>query len=168
MNPTLLECFRAILAELADPERVTDCPLSPEPCRVAVYPGGEVAWDSCETLGCGSGKNGQLWVAAQPAIVTEQGGGCRRIQWTAEIGIVRCASGVVRDDGSPPRVADVEADAAQQAADSAAIMRAVTTRWPGKPECLEGVGLVAWQPLGPNGGCVGGSWTIRGVLDECC
>lgn len=168
MNPTLLECFHQLLDYLTDPDQEgRDCPLTPEPCRVAVYPGAEVAWDTCETLGCGSGKDGQLWVAAQPATVLEQGGGCRRIIWTAEVGIVRCAAGP-RGDGSPPTVEAVEADAAQQSADSMAIMRAITARTAERPECLDGVELVSWQPLGPSGGCVGGAWTIRGVLDECC
>lgn len=167
MIPVLLESFRRVLDYLSAPQADRSCPLTPEPCRVAVYPGGEVAWDSCESLGCSSGKDGQLWIAAQPATVVEEGGGCRRIIWTAQIGIVRCAAGP-RSDGSPPAVADVEADAAQQAADSAAIQRALTTETLTDGWGLLGVELVSWAPLGPNGGCVGGAWTIRGVLDDCC
>lgn len=168
MTPALLARLRLLLDHLAELDQTDrECPLIPAPCRVALYPGGEAPWDTCESLPCDTGRAGQLWVAAQPATVQEQGGGCRRIIWTAQVGIVRCVAGP-RNDGSPPSVMDVESDALQQAADSAAIKAAVTDQELTESWGLPAVELVSWSPLGPTGGCAGGAWTIRGVLDECC
>lgn len=143
-----------------------DCRLAVLPCRTALYLGGEVPWDVCET-GKG-GTNGQLW--ANLTNLTPVAGGsdssnCPSYNWTAELGIVRCVSSL-NPDGSPPRVSDVEADAALQAQDADAIWSALAC-CATRPEPLQDVVLSSWAPL--NGGkCAGGAWTVRGRLTLCC
>lgn len=162
-NPTtaILEDLRLVLDVLSD--EASGCALEPLPCRVSLYPGGEVPWDSCEISP--AGEDGQLWAAVQSVIKTvpSEAGSCNgRFQVTAEIGVVRCAA-KPQDDGTMPSVAEVEADARQQAADSDKIREAV--------ECcitaVEGLELASWTPA-LGGGCVGGFWTLTGVWDGCC
>ncbi len=138
------------------------CAVAPEPCRVAVYPGAEVPWETF-TVDCAGGRDGQLYAALQGTNVTNYGGGCRRITFTAVIGIARCAA-TLTNSGDAPSVEQVEADAVQQASDAEAIMRALTC-CEDRPEDVE---LVSWAPIGPSGAAAGGEWTIRGVIEECC
>lgn len=136
--------------------------LDPPPCRKAVYPGFEVAWDVCTA--CGE-SDGQLW-ANLSQIDTRLEGPCQRVTFLAEIGIVRCAA-IPKDDGTPPSEERVRQDADQQAADADAIWQLInccTT----DIELLQGIVTVTWRALGPEGGCVGGVWVIRGTYDTCC
>lgn len=160
MDPELLRRWRELLTLLTE----GPCALEPLPCRTAVYPGGEVPWDTCETTR--AGRNGQLWINAQPATVVNQGGGCRSITWTAEVGIVRCVAGP-GEDGSPPPVRLVEHDADRQASDAKTIRDAILC-CPERPDWLHEVEVLSWAPLGPTGGCAGGVYTVRGILDVCC
>ena len=158
----------AVLQQIVDllTDETSGCAVSPVPCRVAVYPGASVPWDSCGSQGCGDEKNGQLWAALVSANVTGQGE-CRRITFTANIGVVRCEQGSLRDDGSFPPVDLTEADATQQAVDADTIWRALTC-CEARSDALRDLTLVSWTALGPSGGCVGGQWTATGAIDVCC
>lgn len=166
MLTSVLSTLEEILGILTDPELGQDpgCLLNPGVCRIVLAPGQEVAWDSCSS--CGS-VDGQLWAAIQPLMITPQGAGCDRVVWTAEIGVVRCAA-QMKDDGRPPEVSDVETNAWQQALDADTISRAIRCCFNKQPDTVQPIDMVSWTPLGPQGDCVGGSWTIRGVLDDCC
>lgn len=148
-----------ILEGLLDTDGEDGSTLDPV-CRVVLAPGSEVAWDSCES---GPSGDGQLWAALQSVAKVSSDSGCSIWHWSAEIGIVRCAS-VPQEDGTPPTVARVEQDALQQAIDAGVVFRLL--KCPGFD--FSNIELVSWLPLGPSGGCVGGAWTIRGVLNECC
>lgn len=162
MITTVLDTLQSVLDLLTD--EVSGCPIQPLPCRVATYPGPEVPWDSCEVNA--AGDNGQLWANLLPTFSIQGEGSCQVITFQAEIGIVRCAA-TLDDDGNPPTVQQVALDAAQQAEDADAIYRAVMC-CPSRSEAVRSMILSAWRPVGPSGGCAGGIWTVRGVLNVCC
>lgn len=144
------------------------CPVSPPTCRTAVYLAGEVPWDTCES-GCSGDSNGMMWANLLTIAPTAGGsdqGSCADYIWTAEVGIVRCVAGPT-NDGSPPSADKVQADAEQQATDADAIFTALRC-CDSRPEGLLDVALSSWAPLGPNGNCAGGAWTVRGRLSVCC
>lgn len=166
LTPTvaILQTLRDILDLLTAPGA---CQIHPEPCRTVLSPGLDIAWDSCGDS-CGeNGRDGQLWAnITTMEAVTEGGGTCERITWTADVGIVRCAA-TLQEDGSPPAPAAEEHDAWQQAADADMIRYAIRC-CPTRRETMQDLQLVNWTALGPSGGCVGGAWTISGVLEDCC
>lgn len=151
----------------------TGCELEPF-CRVAVYPGPDVPWDSCSTGGACGEADGQLWAALQPITripTSDAGNGsCGAYQFTAQIGAVRCAEGKLRDDDlNPlPSVDAVQNDAIRQARDADAIRWALQC-CPDRPQRMKDAGIVldSWTPLA-SADCVGGQWTIRGRFDVCC
>lgn len=166
----VIELLSDILELLAgNEESDAPCPLPPF-CRVAVYPGQDVPWDSCGTGDCNE-ADGQLWAALQPLTripSSDAGnGGCQAFRFTAQIGAVRCAA-KMSDDGQPPPVEAVQQDAIRQAIDADGIRYAIMC-CPERPQRLKDAGIVldSWTPLGPND-CVGGAWTISGRIDVCC
>jgi hypothetical protein len=166
----VIELLSDILELLAGSEDSdAPCPLPPF-CRVAVYPGMDVPWDSCGTGDCNE-ADGQLWAALQPLTRVPSSdagsGNCQVWQFTAQVGAVRCAA-KMSDDGQPPPVEAVQQDAIRQAIDADGIRYAITC-CPERPQRLKDAGIVldSWTPLGPND-CVGGAWTIRGRIDVCC
>jgi hypothetical protein len=145
----------------------SECCISPAPCRTALYLGGEVPWDECGS-GCGNGKSGMLWaklISVDPQ-GPAQGGNCDTWQWTAEFGIVRCIA-TVSNNGNPPSATAIQVDADQQIADADAIFTALNC-CASRPETLQDVTVLRWQPLGPTGACAGGTWTVKGTLNVCC
>lgn len=158
-----------ILTLLTDEESPESCEL-PCFCRVAVYPGGEVPWDSCETGGLCGACEGQLWgaIGSITLIDTGIGTGCEAYTFTAQIGATRCAA-KPKGDGKPPDVAAVQNDAIKQAIDAEGIRWAIMC-CPTRPQRIKDAAIVleSWLPLRSQGGCVGGEWTIRGRLDVCC
>lgn len=167
----VVELLSEILALLTDDESYAPCAL-PCFCRVAVYPGLEVALDTCgdHDTRCNSCE-GQLWGAIQTVTrIPEAGntGQCIAYQWTAQVGAVRCAA-MPDDENQPPSVDAVQADAAQQAADADGIFRGVLC-CPSRSRTIRDAGIVfeSWTPITPEGGCVGGYWTIAGRFDVCC
>lgn len=157
-----LQVLDEILILLTD--EASGCTIQPPPCRVALYPGAEVAWDTCEVNSMGD--NGQLWANLMPTVNIVNEGSCATVTFQAEIGIVRCAA-TVDDDGDPPSPGEVAADALQQAEDADAIWRALSC-CDARSEAVRSMVLTSWRPVGPQGGCVGGIWTVRGVFNECC
>lgn len=141
--------------------------LDPPVCESFVGLGGTVTWDQCAG-DCG-GANGQLWANLQsidPITGESSAGSCQTYLWTAEVGVVRCVA-TVNDAGEPPSGFVKETDAQQQGVDADLIFQALTCCKP-LPENIADVELVSWSPLGPNGGCAGGVWTVRGALSVCC
>lgn len=165
-----IELLSDILDLLTSDESEGGCPL-PCFCRVAVYAGLEVPWDSCTTGGACGECDGQLYAAVQ-SVVPVQGdgaGACRAFNFTAIVGAVRCAAKLKDDDLNPfPSVEAVQNDAIRQARDADGIFYALTC-CPTRPQRLKDAGIVleSWAPLGPQD-CVGGAWTITGRFDVCC
>jgi hypothetical protein len=163
----VLGTLERVLEVLTTPEVSGGCPLDIEPCRISLYPGGEVAFDACGDS-C-SGGEGQLWANLQPSSISIDSatGKCQVIRYTAEIGITRCAAPMGKN-GEPPSVDAVAADAWKQALDADQILSAIT--------CCDALNLnerdklipVSWRPVDNQGGCVGGIWTINGALSMCC
>ena len=149
-------------------DEVSGCALVPLPCRSSVETGTTVAWDHCKDSACGD-RDGQLWASltALTAVGASSEAECVSLQWTAQIGIVRCAKADIGDDGTMPTAVQLREDVDQQALDADAIRYALSC-CTARGDSLRDVALVSWIPLGPSGGCVGGQWTVRGVLDVCC
>ena len=166
----VIELLSDILELLTDDESEANCAL-PCFCRVALYPGLEVPWDSCSTGGACAECDGQLYAAIQ-GVTRVQGNGvgsCQAYQFTALVGAVRCAAKMTDDDRKPfPSVDAVQQDAIRQARDADGIRYAIEC-CPTRPQRLKDAGIVldSWAPLGPQD-CVGGAWTIRGRVDVCC
>lgn len=139
---------------------ITDAGL-PEPCFCGVLPGAQVALDYCTS--CDDGRCGMAWTRLAAILpVLSETPVPRRCQVglviSIEAGVVRCAP-MPDDDGNPPSMAEQFEATALQMADQAAIQRALL--------CCSGIEapvLGAYQPLGPLGGCVGGSWTANFTL----
>lgn len=169
MEPTvlILDSLGQILEALTTPEASGGCPLDLQPCRVSLYPGGAVAFDSCESGECGDGSEGQLWANLQPFTVVGDRT-CRTIRFTAEIGITRCAPKPT--DSQPiPSVDDVAAAAWQQGIDADQILNALICCEFGDPNSgRDKLEVTGWRPIDEQGGCVGGIWSVSGVLEVCC
>lgn len=150
------------LANPIDPE--AGCPLSLRPCRVALYPGDTVAYDTCQADSCTDG-DGQLWaniVTIVNRTANAAGGSC--VEWliTANVGIVRC--------GPMPEASaeEIQAAADQQAMDADEILNALTC-CPDLPEAARDLfHPVSWTAISEQGGCYGGQWTVSGVISSCC
>lgn len=145
-----------------------DCVLDPF-CRVAVYPGPEVPWDSCEVDDCAN-SDGQLYAAIQgvaPHPSNTGTAGCEAWVWTAQVGAVRCMA-KPGDDMQFPTVEQVQADAARQAVDADGIFNAIRCCAPQVQRLRDAAIVVTtWTPV-VDGGCGGGFWTITGRFDVCC
>lgn len=161
----VIDVLDHIVTLLTDP--VSGCAVSPLPCRFGVETGTTVAWDTCGEGDCAD-TDGQLWASltALTVVGANSGPECVTVQWTAQVGVVRCAA-PMGEDGSAPSTTLTRADVDQQAADADAIRYALSC-CESRGDALRDVALVSWIPLGPAGGCVGGQWTVRGVLDVCC
>lgn len=164
----VVEILSDILDLLTTDESEGGCPLEPY-CRVAVYPGLEVAWDTCEESACSEG-DGQLWAAIQSIdpLSGNTGTGCDAWNWTAQIGSIRCAA-KPSDNLTMPSVEAIQDDAVRQAIDADGILKGIKC-CPERSERIKAAAIVIrnWLPLGPDGGCVGGVWTISGRFDVCC
>lgn len=152
VGPTLT----AILVEIG-------AALDPPVGRLALYPGLEVAWDDCVC--------GQAWVRlvnllpSGTAPRTASGQPCGVLMWTATLGVgaLRCAA-TVDDNGDAPAPIDLISDTLQMTADVAALKQAL--------ECdvkpyVEQLTFLRWDPLGPQGGCVGGEWQVQVKIGNC-
>jgi len=130
-------------------------------CRSFINPGDGAAHDNCEKT---ADSNGQLWVgnltdtAGWPALTSDPITCATPFAVSIELGIVRCAQGKLKD--TPPYIPDAElvtADAEQQQTDKQALKTAILCCWG-----VSGKDLLPpiWTPINPQGGCVGGVWTI--------
>lgn len=142
-------------------------------CRAFVAPGAQVPWDTC--CECGSGSEGQAWVAVERfypvAPFPQQDVGaqrCHPTEFAADIvvGILRCAH-TVDDQGNAPSAPTVTADAGKVARDRKIALDALLCDFLGDDPDPGTFRLGFWQPLGPGGGCVGGSWSATIAIPAC-
>jgi hypothetical protein len=141
-------------------------------CRSVWHPGATVPWDACGTAS--GDAEGQAWVAVQRVYPSDRfptqtadAHRCIPMGYGVEllVGVLRCAS-VVDDSGRAPSADAVTADAIKTSRDRQLTLEAITC-------CLiddddPGVyRLGAWEPLGPNGGCVGGQWRLDVAAPAC-
>lgn len=131
-----------------------------QPCWCGVMPGSEASWVGCTD--CGDDRCGTAWVrldAVAPYTTfpePEVGLTCAAsLAYTIEVGVVRCIP--IPDDGSALDSAASLDVALAVAADMQALHYAI--------KCCFGSGVLhaveSWTPVGPEGGCVGGFWTIQ-------
>lgn len=136
----------------------------PTPCFCGVLPGLNVALDyfgGCEDGSCG---NGMAWVrlnSVYPAIgvgiQSQTAGNCgTTLGIDIEIGVVRCIS-AGEDDGGPVPAQEL-ADAAFLQSQDALAMRAAVACC--APLTSRDYVLGIYTPYGPEGGAVGGTWTM--------
>ena len=133
-------------------------------CWCGLYPGSQVAWDYCGA--CSEDICGMAFVRPGVANPYEffPGGTdditCQKpIAYSIEVGIVRCAP-TMTEDGEPPSAADMTESTLGLMQDMWALHRAIrccNENWTGFDAA---VAINQWIPQGPEGGCVGGSWTI--------
>ena len=134
--------------------------LTAATCISVVVPGAQVVVDYCNP--CDGDRCGMAWVRLQSVfpstsfpIQDASATSCIPVMaYTVEIGVVRCCP-VGDEEGNPPTKAEWEAATQQQLDDMTSIQRAV--------QCCFGnrkVVFGAYQPIGPEGGCVGGLWAV--------
>lgn len=138
--------------------------LTPPVGRVALYPGGQVAYDDC----C----DGQVWArlislvpSGSPANAGRQSTPCGVLLWTVTIGVgvLRCAA-TLDDQGFAPPASVLTADTLQMTQDMADLSEALQCCF--APQ-LGRLTMLRWDPLGPQGMCVGGEWTVVALIDNC-
>lgn len=160
----VLNHLRTILDTLNPDTPDTGCPLTPAPCRVALYPGDTVAYDTCQSESCSDG-DGQLFaniVSITNRTSADAGGSCREWVVTARVGIVRC--GPLPDADAD----EIEAAATQQGIDADTILNALTCCDDMPREIRDLFTPMSWAAISEQGGCVGGEWTIVAVIGDCC
>jgi hypothetical protein len=151
-------------------DELLDCAeesLTEPVCKVFIHPGPGAPHDVCSATAHG---DGQLWIAhtgSQPGWPTPNGlpATCKTM-WTEtiELGIVRCARGKINDQGEPPAADLITEDSQRQDDDRVALRNAILCCF-----AIEGRDLliIGWEPIPPQGGCVGGVWVIQ-IRDGGC
>lgn len=129
----------------------------PEPCFCGVMPGDAVALDYCQE--CDGGRCGVAWVRLVAITSQSQsldpGNTCVVLPVaTVEVGIGRCAP-MPGSDGSPPSEAEMLGATQTQVVEAAVMRDAITC-------CADDYDVVlgSYTPMGPNGGCLGGVWSL--------
>lgn len=144
--------------------------LSLKPCRYFLNPGPNAALDSCgRKVEDGVEYDGQLWVALnnmQPnwPIPTGLPSECPKLYTgTVELGIARCAA-VINDNGQPPPVDAITANAEQQIIDRWELFQAISCCW-----SVEGKDWLInqWVVREVSGGCTLGTWHLRLRIGGC-
>lgn len=134
--------------------------LPVKPGRViTMQPGEEVAWD----FTCEGGQLHARIVTIQPGPTVARANGlpCGIPHWdvTVGLGLLRCIA-VVNDKGKAPSDAAVSADGQLMLDDLATLQEVVT--------CVgQTRQVLAWSPLGPQGGYAGGEFTFVVRLNSC-
>lgn len=130
------------------------------PCSAALVPGAIVDWGGCGQ--CESGACGMVYVRVEtmfrsftfPEPSLELGCGAP-LAMQLRVGVLRCLS--IDSQGGLDDAESTEA-ALVALTDALAVRRALA--------CLSGdVVLGTYDPLGPQGGCVGGEWQVTVDLD---
>lgn len=139
-------------------------------CRSFVAPGASAPWDTC--CECDVGE-GQAWVLASRVFPVDpfpnqdvSAQRCKPREYAANVtaGVLRCAH-TVDDQGVPPDPEVVTADAVKVGRDRTAVLDAIVCHVAGDEPGTFQVG--DWTPLGPQGGCVGGQWTMTVAVSAC-
>lgn len=154
----LLDCAKALLAQTA---------FGPV-CSASISPGEQVAWDrvgTCEPNGYGGEENcGQLYLRPAGAYHSEifpiesTQRTCKLpLAYTFELGILRCfpVPDIEDDPTSDEMMTDWGLSCME---DQAALYQALLCC--GTPRFGD-VAVVDWEPVGPQGGVIGGFWTIQ-------
>lgn len=132
----------------------------PEPCFCGLVPGEAPAIEY--VTNCDDDMCGMAWVrlaavapisgVGVPNIVINN---CNsEIGFDAEVGIMRCAP-AGESDGTPPPADELLAAADLQIADMMAMYRAIACC-----DALDDFIIETYTPVGPDGGAVGGFWTL--------
>lgn len=130
------------------------------PCSATLAPGAVVDWGGCGQ--CESGACGMVYVRVEamfrsftfPEPTLEIGCGAP-LALQLRVGVLRCLS--VDSNGGLDDAESTEA-ALVALSDALAVRRALA--------CMSGdVVLGIYEPLGPQGGCVGGEWQVTVDLD---
>lgn len=127
-------------------------------------PGEQVAWDNC--CDDGNGGGGQLWVRCisvfpgWPKQDSDQKCNVRLATAVLGVGIVRCAH-TLDDQGNAPSGDDMTADATRIMEDMEDVFSGVVENF----EWTANIGQ--WMPVGPDGGCAGGEWSVSVRLQPC-
>ena len=157
---TLLSCLEETLSA-----------YGAEACRTFVAPGGPPAWDFC--CDCGRG-DGQAWVQIAQVFPTDnfpiQQTGPMRCHpagygLSLNVGILRCAA-TLDEQGRAPSSERLTADARKVQRDRALVSEAIRCCYLDDADPGTYV-LGAWTPLGPQGGCVGGTTNLLLAVPAC-
>jgi len=133
--------------------------------RIALTPGSEVAWDEC----C----EGFLYVRLVTMFPTgnpfpqldQRPGSCKptMIGSTIAVGVLRCTPTQDSGGGAPP-AADLTANTLEVTADASILLEAIkcclADLTDDQASNAQQIVLGSWTPLGPEGVCVGGEWSI--------
>lgn len=163
MTATGVEKFAEMVeTSLADLAADASIALDPTPGRtIYAAPGMSVAHDDC----C----DGQVWarlvsIGPLPNADPAKRPGmhpCAMPHFlaTIELGVIRCAA-VMGNNGKAPSPRQITQDGQQGIADMATLL--------GVLRCTPDLrSLGAWTPVGPEGGCHGGYWTVTKLLTNC-
>lgn len=151
----LLDCWSVALFECGRPA-----------CRYFLAAQASVAWDEC--CDCAD-ANGMAWVSLN-SITPLNTNGVTPCGWeyeaTFSLSVLRCDATVIQGDGTVPGPDVFTAQAREQMLDAEIARKAIV--------CCFGEGkdpgdyiLGGWTPLGPDGGCVGGSTVVTVRFSGC-
>ena len=173
MPPVVVDPLAPIVEELLACLVVRLDDLDAPVCRAFWHPGANAPWDACGDAD--DGAEGQAWVAVGrvypsdnfPA-ETVDAHRCFPRGFAADVtvGILRCAA-TVDDHGSAPSAAQVTADAVKVSRDRAIALDAIVCCLIGDDADPGEYRMGGWTPLGPDGGCVGGTWTVTVAVPAC-
>ena len=142
-------------------------------CRAFWHPGATAPWDACGESG--DGAEGQAWIAAARVFPSdnfpaETGDAhrCIPMGYGVElvVGVLRCAA-TVDSNGREPSSEAVTEDALKVSRDRQAALEAIVCCLFGDDPDPGNYRLGGWEPLGPQGGCVGGQWRVTVALPAC-
>lgn len=162
----LLDCVTVALVDCGYPA-----------CNYYLSADANPAWDDC--CECDTG-NGRVWVQLV-SIVPDVSPGysntslvdcATEMAANVSINILRCAP-VSDTNGRPPSVADLTAAAKGQMRDAAIMRSAIRCCFAqddpqNHPESVDAanVSFGEWTPLGPDGGCMGGSQVVQVMFTD--
>ena len=142
-------------------------------CRAFWHPGANAPWDACGETG--DGAEGQAWIAVPRVYPSDNfpsetidAHRCFPRGYAAEltVGVLRCAA-TIDSAGDAPTSEQVTADALKVSRDRALALDAIVCCLIGDDADPGIYRMGAWTPLGPDGGCVGGQWTVTVAVDSC-
>ena len=168
--PNILDGLRACLQ--AELERAALHGGPPVPGKIELRPGAAFApYFSTTEDEC---KCGVAWVRLAGLALADTPGQdgpqrnaagnlCGVVQWTAtvEIGVQRCPT--FGDAHKLPTAAEARADTQRQLADMRTMLSAMRCCFGRIQDVTPG----EYTPIGPEGLCLGGSWTATLTLDDC-
>jgi hypothetical protein len=157
---SLLSCLEEKLSE-----------YDAEVCRSFIAPGSSSPWDVC----CDCGRNeGMAWIAIQEVYPTDNfptsQTGAMRCTFAEHgvrvtLNVLRCAA-VVDDQGRVPSTARLMNDMRKVQRDRTIVLEAIKCCF--LADADPGTYVIgSFTPLGPSGGCVGGSTSLSFAVPAC-